>query len=104
MTRKTNTQKPEQLSTATRAAIYLRVSTEEQASDGYGLAVQRERCRAMATVKGWSIVAEFNDEGISGTKDASGRPGLAALLAAAEAGEIDAVIVLALDRLGRKTR
>lgn len=87
-----------------RAAIYLRVSTEEQASEGYGLAVQRERCAAMATVKDWTVVGMFADEGISGTKDASERPGLAALLAAATAGELDAVIVLALDRLGRKTR
>jgi site-specific DNA recombinase len=87
----------------TRAAIYVRVSTDEQATDGYGLAVQRERCAAMALVKGWQVVTTYADEGISGTKDASERPGLAALLAAADAGEIDTVIVLALDRLGRKT-
>jgi site-specific DNA recombinase len=86
-----------------RAAIYLRVSTEEQVT-GYGLDVQRERCRAMATVKGWSVIAEYADEGISGTKDAVDRPQLAALLHACIAGELDAVIVLALDRLGRKTR
>jgi len=87
-----------------RAAIYVRVSTDDQARDGYGLDVQRERCRAMAVVKGWSLVAEYADEGISGTKDASLRPGLAALLSAISQHEIDAVIVLALDRLGRKTR
>jgi len=90
--------------TPIRAAIYVRVSTDDQARDGYGLDVQRERCRAMAVVKDWKIAAEFADEGISGTKDASMRPGLAALLAAITAHEIDAVIVLALDRLGRKTR
>lgn len=88
----------------TRAAIYLRVSTEEQATNGYGLDVQRERCTAMATVKGWSIVGAYTDAGISGTLDAAERRGLAALLVAAEAGELDAVIVLALDRLGRKAR
>ena len=33
-----------------RAAIYVRVSTEDQAREGYGLGVQRERCRAMALV------------------------------------------------------
>ena len=88
-----------------QAAIYLRVSTEEQVS-GYGLDVQRERCLAMATVKGWSVAPEhiYCDEGISGTKDASGRAALAALMAAAAAGAIGAVIVLALDRLGRKTK
>ncbi len=88
----------------TRAAIYLRVSTTEQSLTGFGLAVQRERCRAMATVKDWAIVHEYADEGISGTKDEGARPGLAALLQAADAGQIDAVIVLGLDRLGRKTR
>jgi site-specific DNA recombinase len=87
----------------TRAAIYIRVSSEEQVS-GYGLDVQRERCRAQAIAKGWSIAGEYEDAGISGTKDASARPGLAGLVAAAEIGNIDAVIVLALDRLGRRTR
>ena len=91
-------------SPTTRAAIYVRVSTEDQAREGYGLDVQRERCRAMAVVKGWEIVHEYADEGISGTKDAGARPGLAALLGVVEGGQVDAVIVLALDRLGRKTR
>lgn len=71
---------------------------------GFGLDVQRARCQAMALVKDWTVVAEYADEGISGTKDAGERPGLAALLAAVDASEVDAVIVLALDRLGRKTR
>ena len=88
-----------------RAAVYLRVSTEEQVS-GYGLDVQRERCLAMATVKGWTVAQGhiYADEGLSGTKDATERPRLAAMLAAVEIGNVDAVIVLALDRLGRKTR
>ncbi len=100
--------KPQQSNTnaITRAAIYLRVSTVEQATDGYGLDVQRERCKAMALVKGWEVADDhiFTDAGLSGTLDVEDRPALAALLAAAENGEIDAVIVLALDRLGRKTR
>lgn len=88
---------------ATKAAIYLRVSTEDQAQEGYGLDVQRERCKAQAIAKGWEIIHEFTDEGLSGTKDASLRPGLAALLEAAQTRVIDAAIVLSLDRLGRKT-
>jgi site-specific DNA recombinase len=87
-----------------RAAIYLRVSTEDQAIEGYGLEVQRERCPAQAIAKGWTIAGEYSDEGLSGTKDISGRPALAALMTQAEAGHIDAIIVLALDRLGRKTK
>lgn len=88
----------------TRAGLYVRVSTDEQAKHGYGLDVQRARCRAMAEAKGLTVVAEYADEGISGTLDATARPGLADMLAAAHLGEIDTVIVLALDRLARKTR
>lgn len=86
----------------TRAAIYLRVSTEEQ-TEGYGLDIQRERTTAQATAKGWTVVSEYVDAGISGTKDEKDRPGLNDLLLSAQAGDIDAVIILALDRLGRKT-
>lgn len=87
-----------------RVALYIRVSTEEQAITGFGLAVQRDRCRAMAVVKDWSDVVEYADEGISGTKEAADRPGLQALLDAVSQGDVTAVIVLSLDRLGRKTR
>jgi len=89
---------------STRAAVYVRVSTEDQAREGYGLEVQRQRCIAMAQAKGWGIpVCEYADEGISGTVDESERPGLARLLEDVEDGNIDAVVILALDRLGRKT-
>lgn len=101
MARKSQTQS---VGRAIRAALYLRVSTEEQARDGYGLEVQRQRCAAMATVKDWQLAGEYADEGITGTKGAEHRPALARLLADLEAGRLDAVIVLALDRLGRKTR
>lgn len=86
-----------------RAAIYLRVSTDEQVT-GYGLDVQRERCKAQIVAKGWEYVGEYADEGISGTKDETGRPALASLLQAMDDSLIDTVVVLALDRLGRKTK
>lgn len=50
-----------------KAAIYLRVSTDEQVT-GYGLDVQLTKCEALATVKGWVPACVFADEGISGTK------------------------------------
>ena len=86
-----------------KTAIYLRVSTTEQVLDGYGLEAQRTRCLAMITVKGWDRPIEFSDDGISGTKDETERPGLAALLAAIQAGEVNSVIVSSIDRLGRST-
>lgn len=93
----------QELDLTIKPAIYLRVSTTEQALEGYGLAAQRAKCAAMATVKGWPAPLEFADEGISGTKDESKRPALAALLAAIEAGKVNAVIVAGLDRVGRST-
>lgn len=88
---------------ATQAALYLRVSTAEQANTGYGLDVQRERTTAQALVKGWTVYAEYLDAGVSGTLGMDERDGLKAMLEAAEAGAFQAVIVLALDRLARKT-
>ena len=85
------------------AAIYLRVSTTEQAENGFGLDAQREKCMAQAIVNDWDVVQEYVDD-ISGTKDESERPGLAAMLEAVCNGDIEAVIVAALDRLGRSTR
>jgi site-specific DNA recombinase len=88
---------------ANRAALYLRVSTEDQANEGYGLDVQLERCKAQAIANGLKVTALFEDKGISGTNDETKRPGLAALMIAVEENAIDSVIVLALDRIGRKT-
>lgn len=84
-----------------RAALYLRVSTAHQANARYGLDVQRESGMAYAAANGLTVTAVYEDRGRSGTKDETKRPGLAALLAAIEAGEIDSVIVMALDRIGR---
>ena len=86
-----------------RVAGYLRVSTEEQAQSGLGLGDQRGRIQGMAAAKGWPPPALYLDEGISGTKDPKDRPALAHLLADLRAGRVDAVIVLSLDRLTRKS-
>jgi site-specific DNA recombinase len=88
--------------TPTQIAAYVRVSTEEQARSGLGIDAQKSRCKAMAVVKDWPEPVIYADEGISGTKHT--RPHLDRLLADIEAGQIDAVIIVALDRLGRNTR
>jgi site-specific DNA recombinase len=87
-----------------RAAIYIRVSTEEQAEEGYSLAAQDRACRAYAESQGWSVVDVFADEGISGTKDAGKRPQLARLLTGVRNGTVEAIIVHKLDRLARSVR
>lgn len=80
-----------------RAAIYIRVSTEEQAEDGLSLAAQEARCRARAEADGATSCVVFSDPGISGkTLD---RPGLRALLETL--GDYDRLYVYDLSRLSR---
>lgn len=85
-------------------AAYLRVSTEDQAESGLGLGDQRHRAMGMCVAKGWPEPVVYEDAGISGTKEVHQRPALARMLESVRRGEIDAVIVLSLDRLGRRTR
>lgn len=85
-----------------RAAIYCRVSTDEQAEHGTSLTTQEERCRAHVEAQGWTLVEVFVDAGESGTK--SSRPALDRLMAACRRGEVEAVVVTKLDRFGRSNR
>ena len=85
-----------------RVAAYLRVSTDEQAESGLGLDAQLKQVKAMSVVKGWSEPTLYVDAGITGTIDVGERPECARLLADIHAGKIDAVIVAALDRIGRR--
>jgi site-specific DNA recombinase len=83
-------------------AVYVRVSTNEQADAGQGLEVQRQQGRGM--IKGWREPLVYEDAGISGTLGAPHRPALARLLRDVQEGKVSVVIVGALDRLGRSTR
>jgi len=50
---------------AKTACLYLRVSTEEQAKDAYGLESQEKKCREFCQEKGWTIEELFRDAGFS---------------------------------------
>jgi site-specific DNA recombinase len=82
-----------------RAAIYIRVSTEEQAKEGFSLSAQRERLEAYAKSQGWDIVGYYADEGVS-AKDTN-RPELKRMIDDIKNGRIDIVLVYRLDRLTR---
>ncbi|HMN42246.1 MAG TPA: recombinase family protein, partial [Phycisphaerales bacterium] len=83
-----------------RAALYLRVSTSEQAERG--IPDQELDCRAYAEKRGWSVVQSFTDAGASAFKQDAQRPGFAAARAAAERGEYDVLLVWAFDRISRR--
>lgn len=83
-----------------KAAIYLRVSTLEQAN-GYSLDAQETLARKYCKSNGYQVYQIYSDQ-VTGTK--FDRPQLQALLADAKAGAFDLVIVYRLDRLARSTR
>ncbi len=82
---------------------YCRVSTEEQAVDGRSLEVQQDRLRAFAAENGLELVRVFEDAGYGGTSPWS-RPQFREMLKACRRGEAEAVLVLRVDRLSRKTQ
>lgn len=79
-----------------RAALYLRVSTDDQTT-----ANQERELQQVAARAGWDIVAVFRDEGISGSKGRDRRPGLDAMLKDATRRKFDVVAAWSVDRLGR---
>ncbi len=85
-----------------RVAIYTRVSSEEQALEGYSLDAQLHRLRAYCTSQGWTVADVYTDEGIS-AKDME-RPELQRMLADIRDNKVDVVLVYKLDRLTRSVR
>lgn len=78
---------------------YLRVSTEEQAFSGLGLADQRRVIAQEAGRRGWSNVEYVADEGYSAKSLA--RPGIADALQRLSRGQAGVLVVSKLDRLSR---
>ncbi|MGN7469719.1 recombinase family protein [Brevibacillus sp. SAFN-007a] len=82
-----------------RTAVYMRVSTEDQAREGFSIPAQREKLLAYVHSQGWEVAAIYADEGVS-AKDTN-RPELHRLLRDIREGSIDVVLVYRLDRLTR---
>lgn len=88
-----------ELGMTTRAVIYSRVSTDEQAEHGYSLEGQRRDLLAHALREGWSVVEEMVDDGYSGADPF--RPGLRRVMELAREGSVDLVLAAKRDRLFR---
>lgn len=85
-----------------RACVYTRVSTSEQANEGYSIDEQERMCRAAIESKDWECVGVYSDPGVSGRS--LNRPGLKDMLAKILKHEVEAVVVYKLDRLSRKQK
>ena len=79
-----------------RAALYARVSTNDQTTDNQLLELRR-----YVEARGWTA-KEYTDQGVSGAKES--RPALDRLLTDARRRRLDALVVWRLDRLGRNLR
>ena len=82
-----------------RVAVYSRVSSQEQASEGTSLDFQAGQLIGYCQLQGWTIMNSYVDPGFTG-KDGE-RPGLQRLLTDAKLGLFDKMVVFKLDRLAR---
>jgi DNA invertase Pin-like site-specific DNA recombinase len=83
-----------------RVAIYSRVSTEDQAKEGFSLDAQKDRLRAYCQAKGWEIAGEYVDDGHSG-RDTK-RPAYRRMFE--EKDNWDTVLVIKMDRIHRNSK
>lgn len=82
--------------------LYVRVSTQEQAKEGYSIDEQLARLKKYCEAHGWRVVKEYVDPGYSGAN--TDRPGLKALIEDCKQGSFDTVLVYKLDRLSRSQK
>ena len=84
----------------TRVAVYTRVSTEDQAKEGFSLDAQRERLEAYCKARGWSMAKRYVDDGHSGRD--TRRPAYQDMMAERESW--DTLLVIKMDRIHRNSR
>ncbi|CAH0120791.1 hypothetical protein PAE9249_03314 [Paenibacillus sp. CECT 9249] len=82
-----------------KAALYLRVSTEEQKKEGFSLGAQEEILKGYCVSKGYEVFEIYNDGGYSG-KDFN-RPDMQRLLRDSRDHKFDIVLAIAVDRISR---
>lgn len=87
-----------------RVALYIRVSTEEQAMHGISLIAQEDSLVRYAQDRGYKIVGIYRDEGNSARKPVSKRPVMLQLLEDVKSGKIDRILFTKFDRWSRNVR
>lgn len=87
-----------------RVALYIRVSTEEQAVHGISLIAQEDSLCRYAKEHGYKVVGIYRDEGNSARKPVMKRPVMLQLLEDVKAGKIDRILFTKLDRWFRNVR
>ena len=81
------------------AGIYIRVSTFDQAREGFSLGEQEERLKEFCNFKRYNIYKVYQDAGISAKNDK--RPAYQEMIEDVKKGNINVIVALKLDRLTR---
>jgi len=85
---------------AKKVAIYARVSTEDQAKEGFSLASQLEKLRSYCKARGWEIAGEYVDDGYSGRN--TNRPAYKKMME--DMPKWDVLLVMKMDRIHRNSK
>ena len=85
------------------AGIYIRVSTEDQAREGFSLGEQKEKLLQLCKFKEYEVFKIYEDAGIS-AKDIKNRPAFQEMLADMKKGKINYIVAYKLDRATRSVR
>lgn len=103
----TKRQSAEQLTLGAKVdvtALYIRVSTERQAEEGFSLDAQQERLQAFCQAQGWTVDAQhiYVDAGISGKS--TDRTAFQRMMETARQGEVNRIVAMKLDRIARNVK
>lgn len=90
------------MKTTNKVAIYVRVSTTNQAEEGYSIEEQKDKLTSYCKIKDWSVFNIYTDGGFSGSN--TSRPALEKLVKDAKKKLFDTVLVYKLDRLSRSQK
>ena len=83
-------------------ALYVRVSTQEQAKEGYSVGEQTDRLHKYADAMKWDVYNTYTDGGYTGAD--TNRPALQKMIRDVKAGRVQKVVVYKLDRLSRSQK
>jgi site-specific DNA recombinase len=85
-----------------KVAVYARVSTEEQAKEGFSVDAQIDKCRSFCNAREWEVFKIYKDAGYSA--GSMNRPALELMLRDADEKKFDIILVYKIDRFSRNLK
>jgi site-specific DNA recombinase len=87
----------------TKTGIYIRVSTEDQAKEGFSINAQKEKLTTYSKINNWHDITYYIDDGLSG-KNINERPNIIKLIDDVKNKKINNILIYKLDRLTRSVK